>query len=403
MSEATSKKPKLGLALAGGGPAGAIYEIGAIRALEEAIEGLSFNDFDIYVGVSAGAFIAANLANGLTTAQMCRAIVKTDPGEHPFKPELFFTPALREYWRSLSHLPRILKSVALDYVGNRRDRGVLNSLTILSRAAPVGLFDNRPIRRYLEKIYSKPGRFDDFRKLDKRLFIVAADLDASEAVTFGKPGWDDTPISTAVQASTALPGVYPPVAIGDRHYVDGVLLKTLHASTVLDHGADLTLCVNPIVPVDTRRSVEQGFMLRGKLIDRGMPTVLEQTFRTMIHSRLTTGLAAYGERYRDKNVVLFEPSKQDYRMFFTNIFSFNSRKWVCEHAYAETMKNLAARRQELAGLLAGFGLRLRTEILDRPENLWDLVGLPEASPPRHETARKLDRALDKLEQLVEAS
>ena len=75
---------RIGLALAGGGPQGAIWEIGALRALEEALEGVDLNQLHAYVGVSAGAFLAANLANDLNTAQMCRAIVKHEPGEHPF-------------------------------------------------------------------------------------------------------------------------------------------------------------------------------------------------------------------------------------------------------------------------------------------------------------------------------
>ena len=96
---------KIGLALAGGGPEGAIYEIGAIRALDESIEGLDLNDLHIYVGVSAGAFVASCLANGLTTAQMCRAIVSHEPGEHPFQPQTFFTPAVRELFRRGTSVP----------------------------------------------------------------------------------------------------------------------------------------------------------------------------------------------------------------------------------------------------------------------------------------------------------
>ena len=66
----------------------------------------------------------------------------------------------------------------------------------------------------------------------------------------------------AVQASSALPGLYPPVEIEGRHYVDGVLLKTLHASVALEAGAELVLCINPIVPVDTVHAVEEGMMER---------------------------------------------------------------------------------------------------------------------------------------------
>ncbi|MFW5823470.1 MAG: patatin-like phospholipase family protein, partial [Marinobacter sp.] len=69
-------KPRIGLALGGGGPLGGIYEIGALRALDEALDGLDFNNLDVYVGVNAGAFVAANLANQLTTAQLCRIFVR---------------------------------------------------------------------------------------------------------------------------------------------------------------------------------------------------------------------------------------------------------------------------------------------------------------------------------------
>ena len=65
MKTATELKPapRIGLALGGGGPLGGIYEIGALRALDEALDGLDFNNIDVYVGVNAGSFVAANLAN----------------------------------------------------------------------------------------------------------------------------------------------------------------------------------------------------------------------------------------------------------------------------------------------------------------------------------------------------
>ena len=247
----SAARAKIGLALAGGGPEGAIYEIGAIRALEEAVEGLDLNDLDIYIGVSAGAFIAANLANQLTTAQMCRAIVKTEPGEHPFVPETFLTPAVGELLKRGTDIPGLLLSVFRDLARYPGDASVLDSLTRLARALPVGLFRNEPIREYLAKIYSIKGRSDDFRKLSRSLIVVAADLESGREVRFGEPGFDDVPISRAVQASSALPALYPPVEIGGRYYVDGVLLKTLHASVALEKGAELVLCINPIVPVDT--------------------------------------------------------------------------------------------------------------------------------------------------------
>ena len=63
---------KTGLAIAGGGPVGAIYELGALRALDESIDGLKFHKLDVYVGVSSGALIAASLPKGISTVEKCR-------------------------------------------------------------------------------------------------------------------------------------------------------------------------------------------------------------------------------------------------------------------------------------------------------------------------------------------
>ena len=85
--------------------------------------------------------------------------------------------------------------------------------------------------------------------LGRKLFLVATNLDTGASVTFGAPGHDHVPISRAIQASSALPGLFPPVEIDGEHYVDGALNKTLHASVALDEGIELLLCVNPLVPV----------------------------------------------------------------------------------------------------------------------------------------------------------
>lgn len=402
---ASGKYGKFGLALAGGGPQGAIHEIGSLRALDEALDGIDFNDIDIYVGVSAGAFIAACLANNLTTEQMVRAIVKQEPGEHPFVPETFLTPSIGHLVRGGLKVPKLFLEALWIYARHAQDLTIVESLTRLARALPIGLFKNEPLRRYLHNIYTIKDRTDDFRELRKKLVIVATDLDSGQPVRFGEPGMSHIPISTAVQASTALPGLYPPVVFDGRHYVDGVLLKTLHASVALEEGADLVFCLNPIVPVDTIRSVELGVMRRGKLADRGLPTVLSQTFRTLIHSRLNVGLAAYEERYEGADVVLFEPRRDDYEMFFTNVFSFSHRRAICEHAYMCTMKNLRRRRRELEPLLAAHGIQLRSDVIeDENRSIWDGVGLGETTEETvsHGIAERLDNALDRLAELVQA-
>ena len=75
---------RVGLALAGGGPLGSIYEIGALSALAESLEGIDFNDLHVYVGVSSGSFIAAGLANGIKPIEMCRMFIESDAADEPF-------------------------------------------------------------------------------------------------------------------------------------------------------------------------------------------------------------------------------------------------------------------------------------------------------------------------------
>jgi len=110
----------------------------------------------------------------------------------------------------------------------------------------VALFDNEPIRAYLEKIYHLKSRTDDFRQLGKRLVIVAADLDSGQAVRFGDGGMDHVPISRAVQASTALPGFYPPVEIDGRKLTcRGPMVERLQALYQAFVDADVAARIAP--------------------------------------------------------------------------------------------------------------------------------------------------------------
>ncbi|HWJ22989.1 MAG TPA: patatin-like phospholipase family protein [Gemmatimonadaceae bacterium] len=395
-------RPEIGIALAGGGPLGAVYEIGALRALDEALDGLDINALDSYVGVSAGAFVAACLANGITSTQLVRMLFRNEPGEIPFTPDTFFTPAYREIGRRALMLPRLATGSVWKALRRPGAQGLGAGMAHLARALPVGYFDNEPIRRYLSALLENNGRTDDFRALSRRLTIVAADLESGEPVLFGTDGWDHIPISRAVQASTAVPGLYLPVEIDGRPCVDGALLKTMHASVPLGHGAALLLCINPIVPVNTRSAVEAGAMRPGELVERGMPAVLSQTVRTVLRSRMDAGLTSYAHRYPRADVVVFEPERDEYGMFFANLFSLSSREAICDLAYEATRRDLSRRRDELAPLLARHGVRLREDVLDdESRTLWKSVDLRARREDSGGSAvRRLGRTVTRVERAV---
>ncbi|MDN3922237.1 patatin-like phospholipase family protein [Roseateles violae] len=382
------RRPRIGLALAGGGPLGAIYEIGALCALEEAIAGLDCCDCEGYVGISAGGFIAAGLANGLSPRQLCAAFIdgSAAPAER-FEPARLLQPAWDEFGQRARRLPALLARAGWDSLVKRRS--LLAAAERLGRALPTGLLSSEALAAQLRRQFEQPGRSDDFRQLKRRLVLVATDLDSGEAVPFGMPGRDHVPISRAAQASAALPGLYPPVEIEGRHYVDGALKKTIHASLLLDEGVDLLICLNPLVPYRAEASAPIP-----SLVDGGLPLVLSQTLRSLIRSRLELGLRGYENSHPDTDILLFEPDPGDAEIFMANTFSYSKRRHLAEHAYQATRAALRERAPRLREQLGRHGLALREEVLaDASRRL-----LSSPAPTRTEAALQRLRAdLDRLE------
>jgi predicted acylesterase/phospholipase RssA len=159
------------------------------------------------------------------------------------------------------------------------------------------------------------------------------------------------------------------VEIGGHYFVDGALRKTLHASVALAHGVDLLICVNPLVPYYARRHSlgADGRRRRDhqleKLVEGGLPVVLAQTYRAIIHSRLDAGMERYKTAYPEADIVLFQPNRSDADMFFTNLFSYSGRHRLCEHAYQKMRRELWERRHELAPTLARHGISIDAAVL----------------------------------------
>ena len=391
-----------GLALAGGGPLGAFYEIGALHAIGEAFEGFDLTDLDMYVGVSSGAMVAAGLVNGLDTTDMGVVFIHNASLEYPVRPGLFLRPAWREYLRRIALLPALAGEILMEYV---RDPGKswAEAIDPLGRLLPVGLYDNRPFERFLAHVFSGHGRTNDFRELRCKLYIVATELNSGSSVRFGERGHDHVPISTAIQASTALPGLYPPVPIDGHVYVDGALMRTMNASLLLDEGADFVICINPLVAFDASAVPASRDGRRRDLDLRrgGLPTVMSQTFRAMIQSRMLVGMRTYKLDYPGADLLLFEPDRGDDELFFKNPFRYIERRRLTEHAYQRTRRDLLANADALRRILSRHGIRLHTDRLEDPSRTFD-AAVRERRRRLQPLSGTLHRALDRLETALHA-
>jgi predicted acylesterase/phospholipase RssA len=366
---ARRRPSKTALGLGGGGFTGGVYEVGALRALDLLAVNSTVNDFDIYVGTSAGAFIAALCANGVTPDEMMR--VATSEAPQPFRDiDLgdLLRPNLGELLRGGVRLPLRLASLVRQVVSQPGQVSVLDLALGLARALPSGLYTGAGIEGYLHKVLSEPGRTDDFRKLrgGRELYIAATDLDTCERVVFGAEGFEHYPISTAVRASGALPMVYAPVRLDGRELVDGGLISTTNLDIAVEAGAELVVVINPVVPFVNDFATEVR-TLRGRrprhVSDMGFPQIGFQAFKLLAHQRLHEMATRWEERYPGVDIVLIEPESTDELMFQTSIMNFASRIAIARHGFQSIAHHLAGEYEHYREVTKRHGIEISPERL----------------------------------------
>ncbi|MDN5345084.1 MAG: hypothetical protein PWQ18_1198, partial [Clostridia bacterium] len=185
------KRPRIGLALGGGGARGYAH-LGVLKALQEA---------DIPVDVIAGTSMGAVVGAAYATGHQIEELVDM---------------ALQMRWRHL--------------------------LALADPTLPrQGMIAGNRLERYFETL----TRERDFNQLAKTLVVVATDITTGEEVRL-----NSGPVARALRASTAVPGVFCPVESGDRLLVDGSITTPVPVRVAADAGAEVVVAVDVCSPVD---------------------------------------------------------------------------------------------------------------------------------------------------------
>jgi predicted acylesterase/phospholipase RssA len=395
------RKPKIALVLAGGAVSGGAFKVGGLKALDDYFVDRKVVDLDMYLGLSAGSMLAVSLAAGITPDEMVKVLEGTSGKLDQLTPLQFYNPNVREFverpakffYDLFTYVPGVLFELVrqvprLPGVVGPRFRAFLErpnytsaeelamaliehvspsrEIPALTNHLPTGFFDNASLERWLRRSLERMRMPNDFRefalKRGKQLYVTACDLDTAERVIFGADERHEVSISQAVQASTALPIFYRPARIGGVDYVDGGIRNTANIDVAIEKGADLVICYNPFRPFLNRIDQEghSRYFATGRyLSDRGMKMVINQVFRTLLHSRLRTALRGYltDERFRG-DIVLLEPRNQDADFFAINPLAFWKRADAIRQGFESVRNTIEQNYEALSDVFSRYGLRM---------------------------------------------
>jgi NTE family protein len=133
-------------------------------------------------------------------------------------------------------------------------------------------------------------------------------------------------------------------------------------------------------------------------VDGGLPVVLSQTFRTLIHSRLELGMKGYEASHPGTDILLLRARPPRPRDVPGQPFAYASAG-LAEHAYQQTRADLRSRRTALRRTLAAHGLQLDEAVLDDPAR----VLVKRKTKPASRAVRalkRLEEVLDDLERTL---
>ncbi len=213
-----------------GGVAGWAYHAGVVGALRDKA-GYDANSADLIIGTSAGSAIAAGVRAGLTADELL------GPVQSPPTPEQ--RAKMMTYVKSRARKVRFLSPT----LAHRATRNGAGWLLATSGILPDGFFPTWGLARF-------PG-VQSHEVWPQGLYIPAASVDAAARVVFGRDVMHVS-VADAVEASSAVPGMFEPKEIEGRRFIDGGTLSGTHAALAIDAKPDVVV-ISSLITRPARR------------------------------------------------------------------------------------------------------------------------------------------------------
>jgi NTE family protein len=216
--------------LGAGGPAGIAWEVGVVAGLQDA--GTDLRDADLFVGTSAGSVVATQITSGLAIEKMFQQQVDPNQQVKEVMPPIDFNQLRADIARAregAGGVSEILQRVGVWALAAKTVSEAQRRDVIAARL-PVHVWPERALR------------------------VVAVDVESGERRVFDRSSGVD--LIDAVAASCAVPGVWPPVTINGRRYMDGGAYATENADLAIGCDHVLVLALTPRLPAMAATSLD---------------------------------------------------------------------------------------------------------------------------------------------------
>ena len=233
----TTKKPKIGLSLAGGGAKGFAH-VGVLKVLDSL--GIKV---DYIAGTSMGAIVGSLYASGYTANDIEKVILDTD----------FYGLIANEKKREETSL-----------FNKNNDKYLLNipiingKINVLPKAISTGQKNIYMLKELLNNV----SDVTDFSKLPIPFMCIGTNLETGKMEIFEKGD-----LIKSIMASSAYPGLLDPVKIGDSLYIDGAMTVNYPSKPLKDKGIDFVIGVDLSQPLATREELNSAVAILNQVID----------------------------------------------------------------------------------------------------------------------------------------
>ena len=340
---------KVALGLSGGGFGGYLFEIGALTALDDAFDkSFTTNDFDRYIGISAGSPAAALLANGVRPEEILKANLS---GKRPyyFERRDVSAPAMGEGFKTFVRTTQQFLPLLKSFYQNWQEMSFIDLVNKAQNALPNGVYSLDPFARYLEATFGAKGLSNSFEKLGKELLIPAIDLETGQTVMFGNEEYSEVPISKAICASAAAPVYFCPIRINDRDYIDGGVGGVPLFELPVWNEVEFMVIVNPTVllrPDPTGKDLWKPKMNGHSLRKRGFHSIGDQAKRINYNARFSQAFQLFREEHPDKDFFIISPHPSMSRLLEGSFLSFRDRVQLLQAGYESVVRILEERLAE---------------------------------------------------------